>query len=222
MDSILTGLAVLGSWLDLDHFTLTIALLALALAIVSVLRARQAEKRPGVAQSDSVLLASSRPHGQEAGALAARWEGRLMLLQHRIERLEGGQAQPAATPTQAVQSTTETASLEEPAPQPVPKPTVTRIEGVPVELKEGWVVGSESLSAPGVLVAPVAGGLAQVFINEDMDLSNIILENWSAVFDVGSGEPFRRYRTVRPAEIEWSGLAGRGRLVRRGQLEVVA
>jgi hypothetical protein len=223
MDQQLAGIPVLGAWLSGSAavFALAAFLLAIVALFVAV-SARRAAARSGGRMYSTMSVTPTGAAGagwRAAPALGLNAEARLNDLQRRLELLERSSDERPSAVVAVVPPGLATEN-QEPAPHRAPD-VAARQTGIPVELSGGWIVLSESLSAPGLLLQPEDGGRARVFINEEMDLSNIVLENWSTVFDIGTGEPFRHYRTVRPAEVDWSAAARRGQPVSRGTLEVV-
>jgi hypothetical protein len=94
--------------------------------------------------------------------------------------------------------------------------------GRPVEFDGADLRLSRSLSALGSLVLEDGSGSgASVFLNEQIQIDHVAYERWSALFELRGGGPYARYRTVRPAAVDWNEEAGRGRVIARGVAEVV-
>lgn len=93
--------------------------------------------------------------------------------------------------------------------------------GQAVDLREGMVVPSRALAAPGFLVVGGADEAALLYLNEEVEIDHLAWDRWVQFFDFGGGEPYRRYRTVQPSRVEWSAAAEQGRLLSRGKAEEV-
>lgn len=87
--------------------------------------------------------------------------------------------------------------------------------GQPVELYDGGVVPSRSLTPVATLVEQ-GSGRALLYLNEQVEIDHMALEKWSEFFDFRGGGAYARYRSDPPAELNWDPGAGRGTLVTRG------
>jgi hypothetical protein len=97
----------------------------------------------------------------------------------------------------------------EPAYSPPPP------NGQPVELYDGGVVPSRSLTPVATLVEQ-GSGRALLYLNEQVEIDHMALEKWSEFFDFGGGGAYARYRTDKPAVLQWDKGSSRGTLVERG------
>lgn len=91
--------------------------------------------------------------------------------------------------------------------------------GTPVELRDGDVVASRSLAAPGSLVTDGSREVARLYLNEDVELTHVAFDQWSVFFDFRGGRPYTRYATREPALVYWNDAAGRGKLKDKGIAE---
>lgn len=93
--------------------------------------------------------------------------------------------------------------------------------GKPVDIRDGVIVPSRSLAAVGSLLIESAGETARLYVNESVEIDHLAKQHWSEYFDFGTGEPYRRYRTLEPSRVRWSGLKEEGRLIERGRVEAI-
>jgi hypothetical protein len=92
------------------------------------------------------------------------------------------------------------------APEFPPEP-----RGRPVELRGEELCLSRSLSAIGSLVVESEpGGPAYLYLNEQAQIDHVAFERWSKFFEFRGGGPYMRYRTVRPARVDWNEDTGSG------------
>jgi hypothetical protein len=90
----------------------------------------------------------------------------------------------------------------------------------PVEIRDGALVRSRSLP-PAAYVSPSGAGQARVYLNPDVQMTEISLPKWEAFFDLQGGRTYTAYRTTRPAEVRWDEGEGRGELVSKGLAEAI-
>jgi hypothetical protein len=90
----------------------------------------------------------------------------------------------------------------------------------PVEIRDGALVRSRSLP-PAAYVSPSGAGQARVYLNADVQMTEISLPKWEAFFDLQGGRTYTAYRTTRPAEVRWDEGEGRGELVSKGLAEAI-
>jgi hypothetical protein len=145
-------------------------------------------------------------------------------------RIETGQQSPPSEPVAAAHSASTSPSagaFSDPVPRqggsgdgldgygnPVDLPSGGVI-GRPVDVESGQVVLSRSLQSVGLLEGG-DGRTARLYLNEGAEIDHLAFDRWKEFFDFGGGGPYRRYRTLRPAEIEWNETTGRGRLAQTG------
>ncbi|HEY0036692.1 MAG TPA: hypothetical protein VGB66_08400 [Longimicrobium sp.] len=89
-----------------------------------------------------------------------------------------------------------------------------------VEIRDGALVRSRSLP-PAAYVTPSGAGQARVYLNPDVQMTEISLPKWEAFFDLQGGRTYTAYRTTRPAEVAWDEGEGRGELVSKGLAEAI-
>jgi hypothetical protein len=89
-----------------------------------------------------------------------------------------------------------------------------------VEIRDGALVRSRSLP-PAAYVSPSGAGQARVYLNPDVQMTEISLPKWEAFFDLQGGRTYTAYRTTRPAEVRWDEGEGRGELVSKGLAEAI-
>jgi hypothetical protein len=86
---------------------------------------------------------------------------------------------------------------------------------VPVEIRDGAIVPSQSLP-PEAWLVPQGGGRASLSLNAEVLLNTFALDRFSYFFDLGDRrEGF--YETRRPAEVAWDDGQQRGSLVAPGK-----
>jgi hypothetical protein len=93
--------------------------------------------------------------------------------------------------------------------------------GRAVDLRDGSIIPSRALAAPGLLLPDSGEGPALLYLNESVEIDHLAWDRWSQYFDFGSGEPYRRYRTIEPSKVAWNASAEQGQLVSRGRAEAV-
>ena len=79
-------------------------------------------------------------------------------------------------------------------------------ERVPVEIKDGEVVASQSYP-PEAWLVPQGGGRAALSVNDEVPLSGFALDRFALYFDLGERRE-GRYVTQAPAEVRWDGERG--------------
>jgi hypothetical protein len=89
-----------------------------------------------------------------------------------------------------------------------------------VEIRDGALVRSRSLP-PAAYVSPSGAGQARVYLNPDVQMTEISLPKWEAFFDLQGGRTYTAYRTTRPAEVRWDEGEGRGELISKGLAEAI-
>jgi len=89
-----------------------------------------------------------------------------------------------------------------------------------VEIRDGALVRSRSLP-PAAYVSPCGAGQARVYLNADVQMTEISLPKWEAFFDLQGGRTYAAYRTTRPAEVRWDEGEGRGELISKGLAEAI-
>jgi hypothetical protein len=94
----------------------------------------------------------------------------------------------------------------------------TRAQPLAVDYEGGIVRASRSLSPVALLIQ--YSNHASLYINPEVDIDHLAKAKWADVFDFGSGEAYRRYRTTVPAEVAWDSASATGRVVKRGSVEM--
>jgi hypothetical protein len=89
-----------------------------------------------------------------------------------------------------------------------------------VEIRDGELVRSRSLP-PAAYVSPAGAGRARVYLNADVQMTEISLPKWEVFFDLQGGRTYTAYRTTRPATVRWDEGEGRGELISKGLAEAV-
>lgn len=89
-----------------------------------------------------------------------------------------------------------------------------------VEIRDGALVRSRSLP-PAAYVSPSGAGQARVYLNADVQMTEISLPKWEAFFDLQGGRTYTAYRTTRPATVRWDEGEGRGELISKGMAEAI-
>jgi hypothetical protein len=89
-----------------------------------------------------------------------------------------------------------------------------------VEIRDGALVRSRSLP-PAAYVSPSGAGQARVYLNPDVQMTEISLPKWETFFDLQGGRTYTAYRTTRPAEVRWDEGEGRGELISKGLAEAI-
>lgn len=90
----------------------------------------------------------------------------------------------------------------------------------PVEIRDGALVRSRSLP-PAAYASPSGAGQARVYLNPDVQMTEISLPKWEAFFDLQGGRTYTAYRTTRPATVRWDEGEGRGELISKGLAEAI-
>jgi hypothetical protein len=113
-------------------------------------------------------------------------------------------------------------AVEEPAARPeAPRGHSPGPGAQPVEIRDGLIIPSRSLSAMGSLLPGDGSAPALLYLNETVEIDHLSHNRWAQYFDFGGGEPYRRYRTLEPSKIDWNPATEQGRLIKHGRVEAV-
>ena len=214
--------------------TFGLSLLGIALAAFAILAAhrihdiarearRTARRATEALREVESRFASLERRQREAEQGATALSARLMLVSDRVQSLVTPFAGTQATgPASAALAGAHTATGKTTDVDKAVKPAEDRRVGRPVELENGVLVPSRSLAAIGSLVVDGADGDARLYLNDAVEIDHLALGRWSTYFDFQHGQPYRRYRTVRPAMIDWNETASRSRTVlAKGLVEAI-
>jgi hypothetical protein len=211
----------------LERFVEALAILLACGAVWLAYRAyREARAAAGVANRGAATYSTRAAQSALAAEMEAlrsdgwKLERRIDQLAREVERLGSLDRDPSSE-DRAVsvgeRSEVTEAVLDEVELSQEPVPS-----GRPVEFDGEDLRLSRSLSALGSLVVSDGGESgASVFLNDQIQIDHVAYERWSTLFELRGGGPYARYRTVKPAAVEWNEEAGRGRLVSRGVAEVL-
>lgn len=231
-----------GGSLKLEFVALGLAAFSIAVALSAVMLWRRTKRRVlGIERYLGKLRAevaqlenSSLSHGRIASL-----ERRVDELHNELrERLTAGseafeepslsvsvtassaaiQGAQASTSTPITTPTSEAVAQQSPFTAERPSEPARR-DSMPVELQGGQVVRSRSLVALASLVSDEGRGEGRLFINEAVEIDHIAFDRWAPFFNFGNGRPYRRFRTVEPALVQWDPASQRGSIIKKGTLE---
>jgi hypothetical protein len=182
-----------------------------------------------LAQAASEMRGAVQRQADQLAALRTFWSQRLDSLEAKIDSLstaakqagdagrDDGRAAVSYAPPQ--HSGHGADSLWPPAIPAVPSWSAGPADQA-VEIRDGALVRSRSLP-PAAYVSPSGGGQARVYLNADVQMTEISLPKWEAFFDLQGGRTYTAYRTTRPAEVRWDEGEGRGDLISKGLAEAI-
>jgi hypothetical protein len=182
-----------------------------------------------LAQAASEMRGAVDRQAEQMEKLRTFWSQRLDAVEEKLDLLSRS-AKQAAPPVRddgrAAESYAPSSSsgygadsLWPPAVPPVPSWSAGPADQ-PVEIRDGALVRSRSLP-PAAYVSPSGAGQARVYLNADVQMTEISLPKWEAFFDLQGGRTYTAYRTTRPAEVRWDEGEGRGELISKGLAEAI-
>ncbi|HEY7769935.1 hypothetical protein [Longimicrobium sp.] len=190
---------------------------------------QQAPDHRLLAQAAAEMRSAAERQSEQMEKLRTFWSQRLDALEAKVDAL----SRPAKQPAPSLRDEGGTVASYAPlsySGHGEDSSWLTAIPAVPswsagpadqaVEIRDGALVRSRSLP-PAAYVTPSGAGQARVYLNPDVQMTEISLPKWEVFFDLQGGRTYTAYRTTRPAEVRWDEGEGRGELVSKGLAEAI-
>jgi hypothetical protein len=191
--------------------------------------AQQTSDHRVLAQAASEMRGAVERQAEQLEALRTFWSQRLDSLEAKIDSLSRP-AKQAATPVRDEGRTVTSYAPASNSGHGEDSSWLTAIPAAPswsagpadqpVEIRDGELVRSRSLP-PAAYASPSGAGQARVYLNPDVQMTEISLPKWEAFFDLQGGRTYTAYRTTRPATVRWDEGEGRGELIGKGLAEAI-